>query len=77
MAITPEAKSRGTNRAVMAELIAAHRHSFFGGKLPAYDGRKSIYTAGALPFESKDFVVKLGDKDKEKKGKKRYILELY
>jgi eukaryotic translation initiation factor 2C len=79
VAITPEAKSRGTNRAVMAELIAAHRHSFFGGKLPAYDGRKSIYTAGPLPFESKDFVVKLSDrekekdKDKEKKGKKRSI----
>ncbi|KAF3330154.1 hypothetical protein FCM35_KLT05485 [Carex littledalei] len=75
--ITPEAKSRGTNRAVMAELIAAHRDSFFGGKLPAYDGRKSIYTAGPLPFESKEFVIKLSDKDKdkgkdkEKKGKKR------
>lgn len=63
----------------MAEVIAAHRESFFGGKLPAYDGRKSIYTAGSLPFESKEFVIKLSDKDKdkgkdkEKKGKKRYI----
>jgi eukaryotic translation initiation factor 2C len=85
VAVTPEAKSRGTNRAIMAELIAAHRHSF-GGKLPAYDGRKSIYTAGPLPFESKDFVVKLSDrekekgKDKEKKGKKRsifYIIGAY
>lgn len=79
MTITPEAKSRGTNRAVMAEIIAAHRESFFGGKLPAYDGRKSIYTAGSLPFESKEFVIKLSDKDKdkgkdkEKKGKKRYM----
>ncbi|KAJ1701044.1 hypothetical protein LUZ63_000823 [Rhynchospora breviuscula] len=77
VSITPEAKSRGTNRAVMAELIAVHKDSFFGGKLPAYDGRKSIYTAGSLPFESKDFVVKLKDKekdkdkDKEKKGKLR------
>ncbi|KAJ3670135.1 hypothetical protein LUZ60_010459 [Juncus effusus] len=65
VAINPEAKSRGTNRAIMAELLGAHKEAFFGGKLPAYDGRKSIYTAGALPFESKDFVVKLGDKEKK------------
>uniref|UniRef100_A0A0D9VXH8 Uncharacterized protein n=1 Tax=Leersia perrieri TaxID=77586 RepID=A0A0D9VXH8_9ORYZ len=27
-------------------------------KLPVYDGRKSIYTAGPLPFQAKEFVVK-------------------
>lgn len=30
----------------------------------AYDGRKSAYTAGQLPFASKDFVVKLVDEDR-------------
>lgn len=31
--------------------------------MPAYDGRKSLFTSGPLPFESKDFKVKLGDED--------------
>jgi eukaryotic translation initiation factor 2C len=31
--------------------------------MPAYDGRKSLYTAGALPFEAKEFVVKLVEKN--------------
>ncbi|VAI89449.1 unnamed protein product [Triticum turgidum subsp. durum] len=32
-------------------------------RLPAYDGRKSLYTAGALPFDAREFVVRLTDED--------------
>lgn len=32
-------------------------------RLPAYDGRKSLYTAGFLPFNSKDFTVKITEED--------------
>lgn len=31
--------------------------------MPAYDGMKSLYTAGPLPFSSKEFVVKLVEND--------------
>lgn len=31
--------------------------------LPEYDGRKSMFTAGSLPFTSKDFVIKLDEKN--------------
>ncbi|KAM1041709.1 hypothetical protein TB2_030404 [Malus domestica] len=31
--------------------------------MPTYGGMKSIYTAGPLPIASKDFVVKLAEKD--------------
>lgn len=37
--------------------------SHLGKRKLAYDGRKSCYTAGELPFTSKDFVVELVDKD--------------
>lgn len=39
-----------------------------GGRIPAYDGKKSLYTAGALPFDVKDFAIKLaGQREKEYK----------
>ena len=48
--ITPEVTSRGVNRAVMEQLVKLYRESHLGKRLPAYDGRKSLYTAGPLPF---------------------------
>jgi len=44
-------------------LVRAHRESILGNRMPAYDGRKSLFTAGPLPFEVKEFKVKLGDND--------------
>lgn len=61
--ITPEVTSRGVNRAVMEQLVKLHRESSLGRRLPAYDGRKSLYTAGALPFQSKEFSINLADED--------------
>ncbi|KAH7681813.1 eukaryotic translation initiation factor 2C protein [Dioscorea alata] len=61
--ITPEVASRTMNRAIMAELVRLYRETELGMRLPAYDGRKSLYTAGVLPFTSKEFVVKITEED--------------
>lgn len=42
--------------------------------MPAYDGRKSLYTAGSLPFESEEFVVTLVDPEKKEKERSSQIL---
>lgn len=70
--ITPEVTSRGVNRAVMAQLVTLYQESHLGKRLPAYDGRKSLYTAGALPFVQKEFKITLID-DEEGAGGSRYI----
>ncbi|KAI4985615.1 hypothetical protein ZWY2020_018245 [Hordeum vulgare] len=67
VSINPESKSRAVNREVLSELIKVHGKTSLGGKLPAYDGRKSLYTAGSLPFESEEFSVTLVDPEKKDK----------
>ena len=47
----------------MTLLVQAHREKILGNRIPAYDGGKSLFTAGSLPFESKDFVIVLKDDD--------------
>ena len=61
--ITPEVASRPVNRAIMAELVRLYKESDLGMRLPAYDGRKSLYTADKLPFAWKEFTIKLVDED--------------
>ncbi|KAJ4841784.1 argonaute 5 [Turnera subulata] len=61
--ISPEVTSKKVNRDVISTLVELYRQTHLGGRLPAYDGRKSLYTAGPLPFESKEFVVKLAERD--------------
>ncbi|XP_043695109.1 protein argonaute 1-like [Telopea speciosissima] len=63
VSITPEVTSRGVNRAVMEQLVKLYRESHLGRRLPAYDGRKSLYTAGPLPFTSREFSITLVDED--------------
>lgn len=75
VSITPEVTSRGVNRAVMRQLIALYQESHLGGRLPAYDGRKSLYTAGPLPFSSKEFKITLIDED-DGSGMERCIFPL-
>ncbi|KAG5542572.1 hypothetical protein RHGRI_022190 [Rhododendron griersonianum] len=61
--ITPEIPSKKVCRDTISELVTSYRESHLGKCSPAYyDGRKSLYTAGSLPFSSNDFVVKLVDK---------------
>ena len=45
-----------------------------GGKLLAYDGRKSLYTAGSFPFSSMEFEVKYVDPEKEEEERSAQIL---
>lgn len=61
--ITPEVPSRAVNRAVITELVRLYKESDLGMRLPAYDGRKNLYTAGELPFSWKEFTVKLIDEE--------------
>ncbi|KAJ7979975.1 Argonaute family protein [Quillaja saponaria] len=68
--ITPEVSSKTVNRAVMAELVGLYKESDLGMRLPAYDGRKSLYTAGELPFTWKEFRIKLIDKESRINGPK-------
>ncbi|GAY54079.1 protein argonaute 10 [Citrus sinensis] len=69
--ITPEVASRTVNRAIMAELVRLYKESDLGMRLPAYDGRKSLYTAGELPFVWKEFKIKLVDELDGINGPKR------
>ncbi|KAI5400669.1 hypothetical protein KIW84_065523 [Lathyrus oleraceus] len=59
--ITPEVSSRTVNRSIIAELVRLYKDSDLGMRLPASDGRKSLYTAGQLPYSWKDFMIKLID----------------
>lgn len=61
--IIPEVVSRTVNRAIIAELVKLYRESELGMRLPAYDGRRSLYTAGELPFARKEFTIKLIDEE--------------
>ncbi|OVA05379.1 Argonaute/Dicer protein [Macleaya cordata] len=69
--ITPEVVSRTVNRAIMAELVRLYKESDLGMRLPAYDGRKSLYTAGELPFTSREFNIRVVDEDDGTNGPKR------
>ncbi|XVE59481.1 hypothetical protein DITRI_Ditri05aG0049300 [Diplodiscus trichospermus] len=66
VSITPETISKKKNRRIMEQLIKSYKESHLGRRFPAYDGQKSLYTAGALPFDSKEFVVKLIDEDRNR-----------
>ncbi|KAK3033545.1 hypothetical protein RJ639_034006, partial [Escallonia herrerae] len=68
--ITPEVVSKKVCRDIMTALDKSYRESHLGKRQLAYDGKKSAYTAGPLPFTSKDFVVKLVEKDSGAKPRK-------
>ncbi|KAH9619822.1 hypothetical protein KSS87_003277 [Heliosperma pusillum] len=59
--ITPEVSSSKLNKAIMAQLVKLHRESDLGTRLPVYDGKQNLYTAGLLPFTTKEFKVTLVD----------------
>lgn len=59
----------------MEQLVKLYRESHLGKRLPAYDGRKSLYTAGPLPFVNKEFKIVLTDED-DGSGGPRYILDV-
>ncbi|XP_074566393.1 protein argonaute 1C-like [Curcuma longa] len=68
--IMPEDTPRAVNRAVIRQLVSLYRGSHLGGRLPVYDGQKSLYTAGPLPFTSNEFQIILSNED-DGSGKQR------
>ncbi|RWW31160.1 hypothetical protein GW17_00004228 [Ensete ventricosum] len=71
VAISPESTSRVRNRRIITELVRMHKDGILGRRLPVYDGQKSLYTAGPLPFTEKAFVIKLGDEEKTDKTREK------
>ncbi|KAL1568351.1 argonaute 1B [Salvia divinorum] len=71
VSIIPDVTSRGVNRAVMEQLVKLYRESHLGRRLPAYDGRKSLYTAGPLPFDHREFNITLLDEEDAPGGARR------
>ncbi|GJM96200.1 hypothetical protein PR202_ga13016 [Eleusine coracana subsp. coracana] len=69
--ITPESKSRDRNRWIINELVKTHKQ-YLDGRLPVYDGRKGLFTAGPLPFQTKEFALKLTNPDRVNQGEKEY-----
>lgn len=63
MTIRPEVTNKKVCRQIMETLDSSFRVSHLGNRQLAYDGGKSAYTAGPLPFSSKDFVVNLEGRD--------------
>ena len=49
------------NKAIMGQLVKLHRETDLGTRLSVYDGKKNLYTAGLLPFTTKEFKVTLVD----------------
>lgn len=71
--IEPEVSSNKLNKAIMTQLVKLHRDTDLGKRLPVYDGREALYTAGVLPFTSKEFTISLAEED-EGLGIIRYII---
>ncbi|XP_038894817.1 protein argonaute 5 [Benincasa hispida] len=63
VSITPEVSSKKVCRDIINQLATMYRESHLGGRQIAYDGGKSVYVAGQLPFSSKEFTIKLVRKD--------------
>ncbi|KAL0534162.1 hypothetical protein IC582_028446 [Cucumis melo] len=63
VSITPEVASKRVCRDIINQLANTYRESHLGGRYLAYDGGKSVYVAGQLPFSSKEFMIKLVRKD--------------
>lgn len=61
--IEPEVSSTKLNKAIMTQLVKLHRDTDLGKRLPVYDGREALYTAGVLPFTSKEFTISLAEED--------------
>ncbi|CAO2813226.1 unnamed protein product [Amaranthus hypochondriacus] len=65
VSIDPEVTSRKFSREILSNLVQVHK-AYLGKRIPAYDGNKSLYTAGPLPFTSKEFSVEI---ERERRGK--------
>ncbi|GJY79424.1 hypothetical protein Tco_0485225 [Tanacetum coccineum] len=60
--VTLEATSKTKCRHIRKCLIEQYKASHLGNRGLAYDGNKSTFTAGSLPFENKEFVIVVPEK---------------
>ncbi|MCO5589016.1 hypothetical protein L7F22_042980 [Adiantum nelumboides] len=67
--ISPKISSKILARTLERQLVEAYS-SELNGKLPVYDGSKSMYTHGPLPFEYYEFLVTLSE-DKGTTGREK------
>ena len=63
MTIAPEVTSKTKSRDIMKFLSDSYGASHLGNLLLAYDGKKSAFAAGPLPFDSKEFAVKFAEEN--------------
>lgn len=61
----------------MEQLVKLYKETHLAGRLPAYDGRKSLYTAGPLPFSSKEFKITLVDEEDGPGGARYFFLAVF
>nr|GEY29069.1 PAZ domain-containing protein [Tanacetum cinerariifolium] len=61
--IAPEVTSKTKSRDIMKLLSDSYGASHLGNLLLAYDGKKSAFAAGPLPFDSKEFIVNLTEQN--------------
>ncbi|CAM8949612.1 unnamed protein product [Rhodiola kirilowii] len=75
--ITPEVP-KSLNRIIISQLVKMYSETNLNRKRLAYDGMKSLYTAGALPFETKEFVVELQEEGKRSanRPKRKFKVEI-
>ncbi|KAK1398330.1 Argonaute [Heracleum sosnowskyi] len=74
--IKPEVTNKKVCRDIMKSLDKSYRQSHLGNKQLAYDGSKSAYTAGPLPFISKDFVVQLEESDRGTRREREFRVSI-
>ncbi|PWA91206.1 Argonaute/Dicer protein, PAZ [Artemisia annua] len=61
--ITPEVTSKAKCKDIMKCLIDQYQATHLGNRGLAYDGNKSAFSAGPLPFDNKEFVIVVPEKD--------------
>nr|BAO49750.1 argonaute protein [Lilium longiflorum] len=78
VSIDPEVTSRAINRVLIRELVHQFFETHLDKKNPAYDGRKSLYTVGKLPFDSKNFKIKLPEREvsSTRRAEKEYSITI-
>nr|GEV17382.1 protein argonaute 1-like [Tanacetum cinerariifolium] len=65
--ITPEVTSKTKCKHIMQCLIEQYKASYLGNRGLAYDGKKSAFATGPLPFKNKEFVIVVPEKDKRQR----------
>ncbi|KAL3530464.1 hypothetical protein ACH5RR_009786 [Cinchona calisaya] len=72
VSISPEVLSKKVCREIISQLVTSYRESHLGMRMLVYDGRKSAYAAGELPFNSKEFIINLSDKDDTSRRERKF-----